>query len=245
MARSRSTEEYLVSDRATHSFDNPAKAATRERNLRVVVDQAHELWDEERGVLRGRWCELMGTSGIRTLEMLERARALPHGGFVGVDFDPRIIDAAKIRYPHHHWICGDLFDVLRSAELAGVSVVNFDAYLAVASGKLAAAGRLLQDLIGRAIQSFGACVVLWNGDLDCSRRQGILPSVALREHARALAEVLQRCAGPRRLLTAELLLPEESEHQVDDGYTGEVGAFDIYKGKGGGHRMALARAVLR
>src|SRR5437660_9091400 len=86
-----------LSDRQHDAFDNPAKMACREGNLRVLREVAFLLWEDgERTRLRCDWCELMGSTGLLTLDLLERqgvlsAMLLPDGGekeivagFVGV-----------------------------------------------------------------------------------------------------------------------------------------------------------------
>ncbi len=50
---------------------------------------------------------------------------------------------------------------------------------------------------------------------------------------------------PRRDLTSDMLLPEGSEQQIDTGFVGTVGAFEIYRGTVRGHRMANLRVILR
>ena len=57
---------------------------------------------------------------------------------------------------------------------------------------------------------------------------------------RALAGCL-----PRRDLTSDMLLPEGSEQQIDSGFVGTRGAFEVYRGAARGHRMANLRVVLR
>jgi hypothetical protein len=42
-----------------------------------------------------------------------------------------------------------------------------------------------------------------------------------------------------------MLLPPGGEQQVDDGFVGTLGAFEIYRGARGGHRMANLRIILR
>src|SRR5437764_6002036 len=82
-----------LSDRQNDAFDNPAKMACRKGNLRVLREAAFLLWeDRDRTRLRCDWCELMGTTGLLTLEMLEREGAQAPGGFVGVDLDAARID---------------------------------------------------------------------------------------------------------------------------------------------------------
>jgi hypothetical protein len=74
-----------LSDRQYHAFDNPAKQQCRDGNPRVQREAAHLLWeDDSRSHLRCHWCELMGQTGLLTLDMLEREGVLSAGGFVGV-----------------------------------------------------------------------------------------------------------------------------------------------------------------
>ncbi len=71
-----------LSDRQLDTFDNPAKAACREGNLRVLREAAYLIWeDSDRTHLRRDWCELMGATGLLTLDLLERAGTLAPGGF--------------------------------------------------------------------------------------------------------------------------------------------------------------------
>ena len=64
-----------LSDRHSDAFDNPAKMACRSGNLRVLREAAYLLWeDSNRARLRCDWCELMGQTGLLTLELLERER---------------------------------------------------------------------------------------------------------------------------------------------------------------------------
>src|SRR6266481_3365866 len=76
------------SDRQLDAFDNPAKMACREGNLRVLREAAFLLWeDSDRKRLRCDWCELMGETGLLTLDLLEREGVLAPGGFAGIDLD--------------------------------------------------------------------------------------------------------------------------------------------------------------
>src|SRR6202171_4994853 len=74
-----------LSDRQSDAFDNPAKMACREGNLRVLREAAYLLWEDgDRTRLRCDWCELMGATGLLTLDVLEREAVLAAGGFTGV-----------------------------------------------------------------------------------------------------------------------------------------------------------------
>ena len=55
----------LLSDRQRDAFDNAAKMACRQGNLRVLRQAAYLLWEDgERTRLRCDWCELMGETGL-------------------------------------------------------------------------------------------------------------------------------------------------------------------------------------
>jgi hypothetical protein len=59
-----------------------------------------------------------------------------------------------------------------------------------------------------------------------------------------VANILHGCL-PRRELTSAMLLPAGSETAIDAGDVGVFSAFEIYRGKKGGHRMANLRVILR
>ena len=85
-----------LSDRQHDAFDNPAKMACRAGNLRVLREAAYLLWEDgDRTRLRCDWCELIGTTGLLTLDLLEREGVLAPGGFVGIDLDPARIDGFR------------------------------------------------------------------------------------------------------------------------------------------------------
>ncbi len=67
---------------------------------------------------------------------------------------------------------------------------------------------------------------------------------ALRRHAEMVCRALKGCL-PRRELLPEMLLPKRSEEQIESGFVGVLGAFEIYRGKRRGHRMANLRLILR
>ena len=118
-----------LSDRQHDAFDNAAKTACREGNLRVLHEAAYLLWEDgDRARLRCDWCELMGATGERTIDLLEREGVLAPGGFVGVDLDPARIDGFRRRRPDLKWVAGNLYEQLEAAELANVGVLNLDAY---------------------------------------------------------------------------------------------------------------------
>src|SRR5438034_6376612 len=104
-----------LSDRQLDAFDNPAKAACREGNLRVLREAAYLLWaDGDRTRLRCDWCELMGATGWLTLDLLERVGVLAPGGFVGIDLDPTRIADFRERRPDLKWVAGNLYERLEA-----------------------------------------------------------------------------------------------------------------------------------
>jgi hypothetical protein len=62
-----------LSDRRHDAFDSVAKMACRAGNLRALREAAYLLWEDgDRTRLRCDWCELMGATGLLTLELLEQ-----------------------------------------------------------------------------------------------------------------------------------------------------------------------------
>src|SRR5271166_7152752 len=118
-----------LSDRQRDAFDNTAKMACRAGNLRVLREVAYLLWEDGgRTRLRCDWCELMGATGLLTLDLLEREGVLARGGFVGIDLAPARIDGFRQRRPDVKWLAGNLYERLDAPELANVGVLNFDVY---------------------------------------------------------------------------------------------------------------------
>jgi hypothetical protein len=235
-----------ISNRATDSFDNSAKSGYRARHLEVIREHAPELWREGNEGLRGAWLELMGATGWKTLEMLMKKGALEAESFVGVDLDVKRIDDYKARYPAARWLAGDLLDLVQRPELEDVSVVHFDGYEAVGSSRLQHVGEQLVLLLRRAIEDFGAGVLIWNADLDACRLHRQPAATALRAHAVKLGQILHGALEARREISAETLLGLGAERAVTDpSFVGSVGVFEVYRGRPGGHRMACLRAVLR
>jgi hypothetical protein len=103
---------------------------------------------------------------------------------------------------------------------------------------------LLRGLVRRGLERFGEFALFWNQDLDAVVRHGRKRGQALRGHADLAARMLQGCL-PRREWTSTRLLPEGSEEQIDAGFVGTLGAFEIYRGAVRGHRMANLRAIVR
>src|SRR3954451_2412259 len=114
-----------LSDRQHDAFDNPAKMACRQGNLRVLREAAFLLWqDGDRVRLRCDWCELMGTTGLLTLDLLEREKVLSPGGFVGIDLDTVRIAEFRHQRPDLKWVAGNLYEQVEAPELANVGILN-------------------------------------------------------------------------------------------------------------------------
>ncbi len=234
-----------ISDRQHDAFDNPAKMACREGNLRVLREAAFLLWEDgDRTRLRCDWCELMGETGLLTLDLLEREGVLAPGGFVGVDLDPARIDTFRQGRPDLKWVAGNLYERLEAPELANVGILNLDEYGEVGNRSALVDFPLIRGRVQRGLDTFGEFALFWNQDLDAvvRRRQG--RGQALRRHAEMVCEALRGCL-PRRELTSTMLLPNGSEEKIESGHLGELGAFEIYRGSVRGHRMANLRIVLR
>jgi hypothetical protein len=234
-----------LSDRQHDAFDNPAKAACREGNLRVLREAAYLLWEDgERTRLRCDWCELMGATGLLTLAMLERAGVLAPGGFVGIDLDQARIDGFRQQRPDLKWLGGNLYELLDRAELANIGILNLDEYGEVGHPNAMLDFHLIRGLVQRGLEKFGEFALFWNQDLDAVVRRRRDRGASLRRHADMVCKALQGCLR-RRDLTSAMLLPDGSEEQIDAGFVGTLGAFEIYRGAARGHRMANVRVILR
>ncbi len=235
----------VVSDRPLDAFDNPAKTACRRDNLRVLREAAFSLWEDDgRTRLRCDWCELMGATGWLTLDLLESEGILTPGGFVGIDLDTARIEGYQQRRPDLKWVAGNLYTSLEAMELVNVGVLNLDAYHAVGSADAMADFRLVRGLALRSLERFGEFALFLNADLDAVVRQGLRPGPSLRHHAALVSRTFEGCLQRRRL-TPEMLLPPGSEDEIDSGFVGTLGAFEIYRGTDRGHRMANLRVILR
>ena len=233
------------SDRQHDAFDNPAKAACRAGNLRVLREAAYLLWqDSDRTRLRCDWCELMGATGLLTLDLLECAGALASAGFVGIDLDQARIDGFRQQRPDLKWLAGNLYELLDCAELANVGILNLDAYGEVGNPNSLLDFQLIRGLVQHGLSRFGEFALFWNQDLDAVVRRRKDRGQALRQHADMVCSALKGCL-PRRDLTSEMLLPQGSEEQIDSGFIGTLGAFEIYRGAVRGHRMANMRVIIR
>ncbi len=141
-------------------------------------------------------------------------------------------------------MAGNLYERLDAPELANVGILNLDEYGEVGNRGSQVDFPLIRGLVQRGLDAFGEFALFWNQDLDAVARRGQDRGEALRRHAESVAETLRGCL-PRRELTAAMLLPEGGERQINAGFVGVLGAFEIYRGKKAGHRMANLRVILR
>jgi hypothetical protein len=241
----RSKKMPSLSHRHLDAFDNPAKMACREGNLRVLREAAFLLWEDgDRTRLRCDWCELMGATGLLTLDLLQREAVLAPAGFVGIDLDPARIAAFREQRPDFKWLAGNLYERLDAPELANVGILNLDEYGEVANRSANVDFDLIRGLVQRGLGTFGEFALFWNQDLDAVVRRRHERGHALRRHADMIADSLKTCL-PRRDLTSDMLLPQGSEDQIDAAFLGTLGAFEIYRGSSRAHRMANLRLILR
>ena len=161
-----------LSDRQLDIFANPAKMACRAGNLRVLREAAFLLWEDgDRTRLRSDWCELMGATGLLTLELLERERMLAPNGFVGIDLDSARIDAFRQQRPDLKWVAGNLYEQLEAPALANVGILNLDEYGEVGNAATLGDFPLLRGLVARGLAKFGEFALFWNQDLDAVVRR--------------------------------------------------------------------------
>jgi hypothetical protein len=234
-----------LSDRTHDAFDNPAKMACREGNVRVLREAAYLLWEDgDRTWLRCDWCELMGATGSLTLDLLEREGVLAPAGFVGIDLDSARIAGFRQRRLDVKWVAGNLYERLEAPELANVGILNLDEYGEVGNRSAQVDFPLVRGLVKRGLDIFGEFALFWNQDLDAVVRRRQDRGQALRRHADMVCEALRGCL-PRRELSSGMLLPEGSEKEIDCGFVGVLGAFEVYRGSVRGHRMANLRVILR
>jgi hypothetical protein len=140
-----------LSDRQHDAFDNTAKTACREGNLRALRQAAYLLWEDgERTRPRCDWCELLGETGLLTLDLLEREGLVAPGGFVGIDLDSARIDGFRQRRPDLKWLAGNLYECLHAPEMANVGVLNLDEYGEVGNPDAPVDFQLIQALVHAA-----------------------------------------------------------------------------------------------
>ena len=142
------------------------------------------------------------------------------------------------------WVAGDLYTRLDAPELANVGVLDLDEYGEVGNRSAQVDFPLIRGLVGRGLDAFGGFALFWNQDLDAVVRRRQDRGRALRRHADAVCKTLEGCL-PRRESTSGMLLPDGGEKEIEAGFVGVLGAFEVYRGSVRGHRMANLRLILR
>lgn len=235
----------MTSNRKTNSFDNEAKRHCRQGNFDVAVSNPF-IFDEEAKAFRGFWCEFMGETGGQTIALLEENRALFGGnGFVGVDHKPATIACHRKKWPNFHWVVGDIRENISELHDYPIAILNLDGYSEVASRGALATFAAIRPIVERNVQRLGSLLLISNNALDSAYRrgQGKTPGSELRAHVEELSEVFSGYATRREVRPFDLL-PEGSEKKIDAGFTGTIGAFEVYRGKANGMRMANMRVSL-
>jgi hypothetical protein len=125
-----------------------------------------------------------------------------------------------------------------------VGVLNLDEYGEVGSPTAQVDFALIRSLVARGLEHFNEFALFWNQDLDAVVRHGKDRGQALRSQAEMVCRSLQPIL-PRRELTSDMLLPAGGEEQINNGFVGTLGAFEVYRGSHRGHRMANLRIILR
>jgi len=84
------------------------------------------------------------------------------------------------------------------------------------------------------------------------RRQASLQATAAvlqtrAAHSRAPVHAVVRLQTPMQsqIANSAMVLPESGEKEIEAGFVGVLGTFEIYRGSSGGHRMANLRVILR
>jgi hypothetical protein len=142
------------------------------------------------------------------------------------------------------WVAGNLYERIEAPELANVGILNLDEYGEVGNPDTLGDFRLVRGLVTRGLEKFGEFALFWNQDLDAVVRRQKNRGQTLRRHAEMVCKAVKGCL-PRRQLTADMLFPEGAEAEIDAGFVGVIGAFEVYRGKARGHRMANLRLILR
>ena len=224
--------------RQTDEFFNSSKQSTRQNNI-SVVEQSNLIIDNK---LCCSWCEIMGASGMETLTILEEKELLNPGSFIGIDLDKDRISNFRSQRPDLQWFANNIFDIL--PQLNDVGVLNLDIYGKVGYDKDYYDLSLIKVLITKSIKKLGEFILFYNKDLDATARQKIKRGDALRYHSDRICEVFKDYL-PNRQFDSLNLLPKNAEEKIENGFVGQIGAYEIYKGKTNGHRMANLRIIFR
>lgn len=226
-----------ISDRSSHQFFNSSKEQTRINNINIVKQT--NLIEDNRLICS--WCELMGTSGIETLNLLESQNLLNPNGFIGVDLDENIINNFKLQKPNYQWYAGNIFNVANN--LQDVGVLNLDLYGNIDCKEIKYMAPI-KRMIQKSIHKFGEFVLFYNKDIDSVVRQQKDKIQSLRSHTEAICKSFDNFL-PNRKLDPYQILPKNYEYKLENNFVGTLGAYEIYKGKKNGHRMCNLHLIFR
>jgi hypothetical protein len=223
--------------RTTHEFFNSSKQQSRINNVNIVKQT--NLVQENKLICS--WCELMGASGMETLSLLENENLLKPNGFIGVDTDLSLITEFKAKRPDLNWFNNNIFDIL--VDLSDVGVLNLDTYGNINNDGDNFNLSLIKNLIINSIEKFGELVLFYNKDLDGVIREGKSIPNSMREHTNRICEIFNNYL-PNRKLDPFNILPQNAENISND-FVGQLGAYEIYRGKKKGHRMINLHLIFR
>ena len=225
-----------LSNRKTDEFYNDSKQQSRINNFNVVLNS--NLVKDNKLICS--WCELMGASGIETLSLVNDV--LKPNGFIGIDLDSNNIADIKSKRPDLQWLSGNIWNFIPS--LNDVGILNLDIYGNVGYEKDYRDLSRIKRLITKSVNEFGEFILFYNKDLDGVVRQGKKIGESLRYHTNQICDVFDEFL-PNRKFNALTLLPSGSEKEIDNDFVGLIGAYEIYRGKSNGHRMANLRLIFR
>jgi hypothetical protein len=223
--------------RKTHEFLNSSKHQSRLNNINIVK-QSNLIRDNK---LICSWCELMGASGMETLSLLED-EGLMTNNFIGIDTDFNLINNYKQQRPDLQWFSENIFDII--PKLNNIGVLNLDIYGNINNKRDYFNLGLIKNLIIKSVERFGEFILFYNKDLDGVVREKKNIGISLRQHTNKICEIFNGYL-PNRILNSLSILPEKSEQEIDNGFIGQIGAYEIYKGKSKGHRMANLHLIFR
>ena len=224
--------------RTTHEFFNTSKQTSRQNNINIAKQS--NLFQDEKLICS--WCELMGSSGLETLSLLESNSLLLPNSFIGIDIDKSLIDDFSSKRPDLIWYNNNIFDII--PKLSNVGILNLDIYGNIDNNKDYFDLALLKPLIVNSINKFGEFILFYNKDLDGVVRERKKVGISLRQHTYKICEVFNGYLSNRKIDPLSVL-PKDSENIIENGFTGQVGAYDIYRGKKNGHRMCNLHLIFR
>ena len=223
--------------RTTHEFFNSSKQQSRINNINIVKQS--NLIQKDKLICS--WCEIMGASGIETLTLLENEKLLKPKGFIGIDTDSKIISEFKLKRPDLTWINNDVFDSLDYLE--DIGILNLDTYGNINNQKDNFNLSLIKKIIINSVEKFGEFILFYNKDLDGVMREGKTIPYSLRNHTNIICEIFNNYL-PNRSIDPLNILPKGMEN-IPNNFVGQLGSYEIYKGKKRGHRMINLHLIFR